>query len=261
MTDTTPRIAAPLLAAAQAQKHVTHNEALLQFDALLCCRILDRDLAAPPASPADGDAYLVTATGTGAWAGQDGNIAFAIDGGWRFYAPFDGLSAFVADEAVMLVYTASGWTDWASRARSAKCAAAGRQHDRRRHQQTGGEIVCRCCSTMSATTSKSSSTSTPPATPASFLFQTDYSGRAEFGLAGDDDFHVKVSPDGSSWVEALHVKTSGEVGIGTDAPSYDLDVNGDGNLDIRFSGALSVSLYLRGPQCLDRRKGHAASRQ
>ncbi len=38
MTDTTPRIGAPLLAAAQAQKHVTHNEALLEFDALLVLR-------------------------------------------------------------------------------------------------------------------------------------------------------------------------------------------------------------------------------
>jgi hypothetical protein len=38
---------------------------------------------------------------------------------------------------------------------------------------------------------------------ASFLFQTDSSGRAEFGLAGDDDWHVKVSADGASWKEAL----------------------------------------------------------
>lgn len=38
---------------------------------------------------------------------------------------------------------------------------------------------------------------------ASVLFQTDFSGRAEFGLAGDDDWHVKVSPDGTTWHEAL----------------------------------------------------------
>ena len=38
MTDTTPRSGLPLLAAAQAQKHVTHNEALLQLDALSCAR-------------------------------------------------------------------------------------------------------------------------------------------------------------------------------------------------------------------------------
>ncbi len=32
---------------------------------------------------------------------------------------------------------------------------------------------------------------------ASLLYQDAFSGRAELGLAGDDDFHFKVSPDGS----------------------------------------------------------------
>jgi len=43
---------------------------------------------------------------------------------------------------------------------------------------------------------------------ASFLFQTGYSGRAEAGLAGDDRFHFKVSPDGASWLEAMIIDNS-----------------------------------------------------
>lgn len=38
---------------------------------------------------------------------------------------------------------------------------------------------------------------------ASVLFQTNFSGRAEFGLTGDDDFHMKVSPDGSTFHDAI----------------------------------------------------------
>ncbi|KQZ14295.1 hypothetical protein ASD44_09590 [Mesorhizobium sp. Root554] len=38
---------------------------------------------------------------------------------------------------------------------------------------------------------------------ASFLFQTGFSGRAEIGLTGDDDFHFKVSLDGSTFHEGL----------------------------------------------------------
>ncbi|MCK9910342.1 hypothetical protein MXD81_14450, partial [Microbacteriaceae bacterium K1510] len=38
---------------------------------------------------------------------------------------------------------------------------------------------------------------------ASLLYQTAFSGRAELGLAGDDDFHFKVSTDGSTWREAI----------------------------------------------------------
>lgn len=48
----------------------------------------------------------------------------------------------------------------------------------------------------------------------SVLFQTGFSGRAEFGLAGDDDFHVKVSADGSTWHEAMVIsRTTGSVSL------------------------------------------------
>ena len=48
---------------------------------------------------------------------------------------------------------------------------------------------------------------------ASLVFQEGYSGRAEFGLTGDDDFHIKVSPDGASWNDALSVKSSGRLSL------------------------------------------------
>ena len=40
---------------------------------------------------------------------------------------------------------------------------------------------------------------------ASLLYQTAFSGRAEMGLAGNDDFSIKVSPDGTTFTEALRV--------------------------------------------------------
>ncbi len=43
------------------------------------------------------------------------------------------------------------------------------------------------------------------ATTASALFQTGFSGRAEFGVAGDDNFQLKVSADGSTWKDAIFV--------------------------------------------------------
>src|SRR3954454_11831150 len=82
----TPNLALPLIAAAQAQKHVTHNEALLAIDALVHCAVKDKHLAAPPAAPAEGDRYIVAASPTGAWSGKAGMIAAWQDGVWRFYA-------------------------------------------------------------------------------------------------------------------------------------------------------------------------------
>ena len=40
---------------------------------------------------------------------------------------------------------------------------------------------------------------------ASLLFQTGFSGRAEMGTTGDDNFHFKVSADGSTWREAIAI--------------------------------------------------------
>ena len=49
---------------------------------------------------------------------------------------------------------------------------------------------------------------------ASLVFQTNWSGRAEFGLAGSDAFGVKVSADGADWKTAFSVTPdSGDVTI------------------------------------------------
>lgn len=200
----TPRAGVPLLSASQAQKHATLNDALFELDAVLCCRLLDRDLSAPPSSPADGDAYLVKATGTGLWDGQDGAIAYWVNGAWRFYPPFVGLSAYVVDESVMLVYTASGWVDWSSTIAFQNLAGLGvntaSDSTNKLAVKSSALLFDNIGGDVQAKINKHAAADT-----ASFLFQTNYSGRAEFGLTGDDDFHLKVSPDGSSWYEALKI--------------------------------------------------------
>lgn len=65
----------PYLAAAQAQKHVTHYENLHALDAVVQLAFADRDLAGPPPAPADGARYIVAAGAMGAWSGQPGRIA------------------------------------------------------------------------------------------------------------------------------------------------------------------------------------------
>jgi len=106
---TTPHLALPLIAAAQAQKHVTHNEALFAVDALLHCAVNDKDLAVPPASPAEGDRYIVGGAATGAWAGKTGQVAARQDGVWRFYPPQAGWIAFVVDELQLYHFNGTAW--------------------------------------------------------------------------------------------------------------------------------------------------------
>lgn len=91
--DQTARFALPMLVAGQSQKEWFHNEALLRADALLCATVEGPPLAQPPAGPAEGECFIVAAGATGAWAGQDGALAFFTEGGWRLIAPIEGLRA------------------------------------------------------------------------------------------------------------------------------------------------------------------------
>ena len=98
------------LEAAQSQKHVSVNEVLSALDAVVQLAVLDRDLAAPPASPAEGDRYLVAAGASGAWAGQSGKIAAWQAGAWSFRTPRNGWRAWVVDEAAPVFYDAGLWS-------------------------------------------------------------------------------------------------------------------------------------------------------
>ena len=80
---TTPRIGLPLPSESQAQKATTVSEALVIVDALHG-GVLSRTTTAPPGSPADGDAYIVAAGATGAWAGHDDEIAYWFQSAWNF---------------------------------------------------------------------------------------------------------------------------------------------------------------------------------
>lgn len=108
---TTPKLSLPELSTSQAGKEITHNDALLILDALAQGTVKDKDLAAPPGSPSDGDAYIVGASATGDWASQDGKIAVwrTSVAAWTFITPQEGWELWVDDETVSYRYTSSAW--------------------------------------------------------------------------------------------------------------------------------------------------------
>lgn len=70
--------------------------------------ILDRDLTAPPGSPSDGDAYIIAASATGDWVGQDGK-GTVYSNGWRFFTAYDGWNFFLADENLWMYYDGTNY--------------------------------------------------------------------------------------------------------------------------------------------------------
>jgi len=110
MTDTTANLLLPFIQAAQAQKHITHNEALRLLDGLTQISVLDRDLTAPPGSPAEGARFIVASGATGLWAGWDGDVAFYAGGAWLRLPARTGWVVWVQDEARVVVRIGSVWT-------------------------------------------------------------------------------------------------------------------------------------------------------
>ncbi len=109
MSDTSTHLGLPYLLAAQAQKHVTHNEALRLLDAMVQLSVLDRTRTTPPAGPADGDRHLVASGATGLWAGWDLNVAFWVDGVWLRLVPRQGWLVWIAAEQAFAVWNGSAW--------------------------------------------------------------------------------------------------------------------------------------------------------
>ncbi|WP_296577531.1 DUF2793 domain-containing protein [Phreatobacter sp.] len=108
---TTPNLGLPFIVQGQAQKEVTHNEALIRLDALVHGSVRSRTLTTPPGSPANGERWIVPTGATGAWAGQTGRIVHWNTNAWAFYVPVLGWRYHVEDERITVVWTDGEWRD------------------------------------------------------------------------------------------------------------------------------------------------------
>ncbi len=111
MTLTTDRLALPLLAAAQAQKEVTHNEALALLDSLVQPVVVAVAPAKVPEAPTPGQGWIVGPTPAGAWTGRAGALAIWTTGGWRFVSPFDGMSVWSLASATWWRFDLGAWAN------------------------------------------------------------------------------------------------------------------------------------------------------
>jgi hypothetical protein len=105
----TARLSLPFLSAGQAQKEITHNEALQTLDALVAGAVEEPPRADPPTTPAVGACYIVGSAPTGEWAGKPQYLAAFTTAGWRLLPPVEGMTLFVRSDAVSAVYRAGAW--------------------------------------------------------------------------------------------------------------------------------------------------------
>ncbi|GJL91690.1 DUF2793 domain-containing protein [Hyphococcus sp.] len=230
-----PRLSLSYVMPSQAQKHVTVNESFRRLDALTQMSVLSRSETAEPGAPSEGEAYILPSGASGdVWDGYDEHdIAVYHDGAWARITPGEGFRAWVSDDDEFVVFDGSDWVALSSGGASETAAKFG--------INTGADATNKLAVKSDAVLFNHDDV-TPGSgdcqvkinkdaagDTGSLLFQTGASGRAEFGLAGDDDFHVKVSADGSSWNEAIRVKKdTGFLGVaGRDnTGTFALDVGG-----------------------------------
>jgi len=87
-----------MVSGASGDTYLTQGNALLRaLQPLLEANVIDLSLNTPPATPNNGDTYIVAAGGTGDWIGHDTEIAYwstdnstALGGEWEFYTPTKG---------------------------------------------------------------------------------------------------------------------------------------------------------------------------
>lgn len=107
----TARFGLTLLDAAQAQKHVTVNEAFTRLDALAAARVEGLGAASPPGSPAEGDLWGVGPGASGDWAGAEGQLALYLNGGWELLPPMAGQRVWNAATGSVWLHTGSAWVE------------------------------------------------------------------------------------------------------------------------------------------------------
>jgi hypothetical protein len=196
----TPNLDLPFILPSQAQKHVTHNEALRVLDAVVHLSVVSRTELLPATGATEGARYIVQAGAEAPWAGHDGRVALSQDGGWVFLTPADGWLAWVQDDCELVVYDRGEWSLVTSGGTDVEMIGV---------NATASEVNRLAVSSATSlfnhegdshrlTVNKATAADT-----ASLLFQSAFSGRAEMGTAGTDNFHIKLSADGTTWKEAI----------------------------------------------------------
>jgi len=214
MSSTSPNLALPYIQGGQAQKHITHNEALQKLDSIVQLSVVAQ-ASAPPVSPQMSARYIVATDATEEFAGQENSVAI-WDGAWSFLTPQPGWLAFDQTVAAHVVFDGTGWAATAQGEGGSASDTlpklginASSDDYNRLTVSANASLFHHAGSSHQVKINKAQS-----GDASTLLFQTGFGTRAEIGTAWSDDFEIKVSPDGSTFHSALRIdRTSGAVSL------------------------------------------------
>lgn len=239
MTEKTNNLGLNLLIQSQAQKEVTINEALVIIDALLNTGVKSKSLSTPPETPTNGDLYIVGASPNDDWLDKENQVAW-YDGAWRFIIPKEGLTLWVSDNQSLFTFNGTTWQESGYPSNTTINLSdfnidTPADNQVLKYDSASGKwinvteltgLMLQNLDKLGIGTSADDNNKLAVSSPyvllnnagngcqlkinknaqgdsSSLLFQSNWTGYAEFGLIGDNEFALKVSADGSNWFEAF----------------------------------------------------------
>ncbi len=210
----TPHLSIAYLLPAQAQKHVTVNEAIAELDSVVQCAVSGMDRNDPPADAVEGEQYILGSVPDADWSGQAGRLASWRNGGWAFAVPQPGWRIYnLADDTLYVLTSARVWTP---------LSGGGSPSEIQNAARFGLGATADAANPFTAKVNAALWTALTPAeggtgdlfvttnrTDATrnvgHVFQTGFVTRALAGLFGSDRFRISVSQDGTAFRDALSV--------------------------------------------------------
>lgn len=201
----TSNLKMPYIAPSQAQKHVTHNEALRALDALVQLCVVSRNGNVPPAKPLEGQRYIVGSPAADLWKARENHIAAWQDRAWAFFPAQEGWHAWVEEEKGFVVFSQGRWT--AAQANTNPVSRLGIEaaadDTNRLSVKSPASLFDHAGGGHQLKINKADDNQA-----ASLLFQSNYQGRAEMGTLWGRDFRIKTSVDGARWCDVMVADSS-----------------------------------------------------
>lgn len=239
-----PNLNLPYIMPSQAQKHVTHNEAIKQLDAIVQLAVISSAQNTPPTAQQEHDRYIIANNPTGEWAQYEHNVAIFQDGAWQFLLPKAGWRAWVNADNILIVWNGTAWI-------------TASVHDHQNLPNVGinssadntNRFAVRAPASLfnhEGADHQVKINKYAPSDTASLLFQSNFTGHAEMGLTGDNDFHIKISDDGQNWRNALHINAQSGLMSSAALRSGTVTVNDDSlsTIDTPHIGGLVCVLII-----------------
>lgn len=205
MSQSSPVLSLPYIQPSQSQKHVTHNEALRILDAVTQLSVQGYQNSSPPTSPVQGDRHIIAGSGSGDWAEHGGDITVFTATGWDFFTPQNGWRADIIATGEQLRFDGINWIPVTSPTQNLDGVGIATTSDSTNRLAVAANATLL---THDGTDHQLKINKANASDTASLLFQTGWSGRAEMGTTGADDFTIKASADGSTFHTALSVEAS-----------------------------------------------------